>query len=373
MIPEPAPQHQQSSPPSVQLRQPPISDPDTVDPDTVTQIQARPGRPRRRRPRWRRWLVALAIVLGLALLVDKVITLATSPAPVGQFRTPEGAAEYDAAYAAALATMPTPTRTLDVPTSFGVVRVYEWTSSAVAERTPVLVASGWGSGTPMWNANLPGFLADRPVYAFDALGDAGKSVQRAPITDTAQHGTWLREVLDHVGLDKVHVVGHSFGSATTTALALSHPERVASLTQLEPVLTYDQLPLKVVLWSVPVNIGFLPQSWRDHALARIGGVSVEEVRSNDPVGRMVAAGTRHYRQAMPMPTPLTEQQRARLTMPVYVGVAGRTSLMGNKAAERARQLPNSRVKLWPNATHSLPSQEVEGLRRDLVAFWASAD
>ncbi|WP_130013403.1 alpha/beta fold hydrolase [Serinicoccus sediminis] len=37
-------------------------------------------------------------------------------------------------------------------------------------------------------------------------------------------------LLDHVGVDQVHVVGHDWGGAVAWALAAWHPERVASLT-----------------------------------------------------------------------------------------------------------------------------------------------
>jgi hypothetical protein len=43
-------------------------------------------------------------------------------------------------------------------------------------------------------------------------------------------------LLDHVGADRAHVVGHSLGGAIALELAARNPARVASLVLLEPVL-----------------------------------------------------------------------------------------------------------------------------------------
>lgn len=48
-----------------------------------------------------------------------------------------------------------------------------------------------------------------------------------------RHATDAADLLDHLGLPRVHVVGHSSGAAVGAQLALDHPERVHSLTLLE--------------------------------------------------------------------------------------------------------------------------------------------
>lgn len=43
----------------------------------------------------------------------------------------------------------------------------------------------------------------------------------------------LRELLDELGVERVHLVGHSFGGLVTREFAIAHPERIRSLTIMD--------------------------------------------------------------------------------------------------------------------------------------------
>ncbi len=130
--------------------------------------------------------------------------------------------------------------------------------------------------------------------------------------------------------------------------------------------------MKVLLLSIPLALP-VPQAWRDLALAEIGGVSVDEVRSDDPVGRMIALGSEQYSAALPTPKPLADDELRGLRMPVYLALAERQSMAGDSAAARASLIQDVTVQVWPNTTHSLPMQAREGLDAALLAFWSAHD
>jgi pimeloyl-ACP methyl ester carboxylesterase len=224
----------------------------------------------------------------------------------------------------------------------------------------------------MWGTNLPDFAAHRTVYAFDAIGDSGLSEQTIPLRDMDDNARWVEEALAGLDLDRVHLVGHSQGGGLAAAVAVRHPGRLASLTVLEPIMTFGTIPVSAIGWSAVASIPGVPKSWREHALNRIGGVEDSEVDPNDPLAQMIAAGSEHFEAgSLPTPSPLTDDELRALRMPVYVALAPDKSLAGGGAAEKAELIPNAQVKVWPRTTHSLPMQAGAALDAELEKFWAT--
>lgn len=288
---------------------------------------------------------------------------------IGRFRSPAGRREYVHAYHAAMAALPPPTDSFDVPTSVGTVHGYTWAGAAEG-RIPVALLPGRSAGVPMWGDNLADLLrSGRTIFAMDALGDAGLSEQSAPLTTFADQAVWVEETFQHLAIDRVHTVGHSFGAATTAVHALHHPGRVATLALLEPAFVLRWPPPSTFLWATLAIIPG-PKNWRDHALAALGGVEIEDVQAKTPIGEMISAGVEHFVSALPTPRPLSTAQLQRLTMPTYVAMASRRSRAGGRrAAARAATLPNATVDVWPATTHSLPMQVPRKLAHRLGWFW----
>jgi pimeloyl-ACP methyl ester carboxylesterase len=292
---------------------------------------------------------------------------------VGHFRSTAGEQAYLAAYREAMNLLPTPRSTLDLETSFGQVRVYEF-GAASADRAgmPVVLLPGRTSGVPMWASNLPDLAAARITYALDALGDAGWSVQIRPVRDAADQADWLDQVVAQLPVGSVHLVGHSFGGWLAANYAARHPERVQTLTLLDPVFVFRGLRWQVYLISLPASLPFLPRSWRTRMLSMIGGGPVDP---EEPVARMISEATEQYVLKLPVPERITATQLGGLGMPVYAALAGRSVMHnGAHAAEVARtEIPDPTVELWPDATHSLPMEESAQLDRTILAFMASHD
>jgi pimeloyl-ACP methyl ester carboxylesterase len=319
-------------------------------------------------------LGALALVLAIGFI--GVLYVISDPSPVGHFRTADGEARYKRSYARAMETLPSPTRTMDLKTSFGSVRVYEFqrlSSDAHGADTPVVLLPGRTSGVPMWATNLRGLLAQRTVYALDALGDAGMSVQTRAIENSADQGAWIEETFAGLGLTRVHLVGHSFGGWLGANYAARYPARVQTLSLLEPVFVFQGLRWQVYAITIPAALPFLPQRWRDSMLERIGGVS--SLDRTDPMTALIADATDQYALSLPLPDRLTDEQLRGLRMPVFAALAGDSFMHDAEEAVRVAKstVPNLTIKNWPGTTHSLPMERPRDIDDELLAFFTAHD
>ena len=98
---------------------------------------------------------------------------------------------------------------------------------------PVLLIHGFtGSIDPQWRA--PGIIKElADDYQVIALDNRGHGKSDKP-HDPKQYGTEMVEdavrLLDHLKIDKAHVVGYSMGGTITCKLLVTHPERLLTAT-----------------------------------------------------------------------------------------------------------------------------------------------
>ncbi|GAA0577678.1 alpha/beta hydrolase [Paractinoplanes ferrugineus] len=83
----------------------------------------------------------------------------------------------------------------------------------------------WAAVQPgLWNAGLHTVAIDQRGYSPGARPEGIDAYRTAEAADDAV------AVLDELGLGRVHVLGHDWGSLTGWQLAIRHPERVRTLT-----------------------------------------------------------------------------------------------------------------------------------------------
>ena len=325
--------------------------------------------------RWR-WpglgRVSLGIVFALLAAYTALDLLGTQPT-VGYFKSVEGQAQYWEAYRQAMEAMPPVTAVHDIRTSWGIVRVYEWRNEENRSRPPIVLLPGHSSGAPMWQSNLVGFSKEHTVYAIDALGDAGGSLQQVPLTSMDDVTSWMSETLTELGIERAHIVGHSFGGGYAADFARRHPEQVQTLTLLEPAFALNDPSPSVLFWATVGSLEFLPETWRQYGLAQVSGEAVEDLASDDPLTRMISAASANYATSLPTPTTLTAEELKSLPMPVYVALADHSPITSNGAAEAASLIPHATVRVWAHTTHSLPMQVADDLSSELTQFWRKGE
>jgi pimeloyl-ACP methyl ester carboxylesterase len=97
--------------------------------------------------------------------------------------------------------------------------------------TPVLLLHGWPDSAYVWRNQIP-FLTGHGfrVIAPDLRG-FGRSSHPVEVTDYALSKSVgdMTGLLDALGLESVHLVGHDWGAAVAWGTAMSHPDRVQKL------------------------------------------------------------------------------------------------------------------------------------------------
>jgi 3-oxoadipate enol-lactonase len=104
-----------------------------------------------------------------------------------------------------------------------------WVEDSGGTGDPLVLLHPGITDSTIWDRLLP-LLGDRRVARFDRRGFGHSPVATEPFQPVAD----LVTVLDHLGAQRVHLVGNSMGGETSLALAVTEPGRVASMTLLCP-------------------------------------------------------------------------------------------------------------------------------------------
>ncbi|MEV1243803.1 alpha/beta fold hydrolase [Nonomuraea sp. NPDC050022] len=269
------------------------------------------------------------------------------------------------AYEEAMALWPAEREPLDVETRFGAVRVYRHGTGSGA---PIVLLHGHGANASTWYGLVARLGVRHPVYAIDIIDDPGGSVQRVPITGARDGAACLEEVLAGLGLERVHLVGQSYGGWLALGPAVYGSSRTGALTLLDPG-GLEKVPLRFFLALVAALFAMrAPRSWKpwlarllaDHAL-------VERAEIMAPV----LLGVRGFRPHRSPAGPYTDEELRRITVPTQLILGGRSRLLRpRRALARARRLIATlrHAEIVPGVGHGVPQEVPELVVERILRF-----
>ncbi|MEW6279251.1 MAG: alpha/beta hydrolase [Candidatus Eremiobacterota bacterium] len=237
-------------------------------------------------------------------------------------------------------------RSLDMRSDWGETWVH------VSPRTdlpPLVFLHGFRTCAAFWEIDrqLRPLHERFQVILVDVAGQPGGSTPYCPPLDGPGYGHWLAQVLDSLGLDRVSLVGASFGGIAIVRLAEVAPERIVQAALVCPA------------GLVPVNMGsprtflynMLPVWWPTRATVRrfldaIVFHAPTHTLSGPPRERLeryllrVLTG---FRCGAELPRPLSDVELAHLTAPTSVLLGSHDPMFPlGPASARARQLTGLR-------------------------------
>lgn len=124
---------------------------------------------------------------------------------------------------------------------------------------PVVLIHGFGASTYAWRQVIPELAGSFRVIALDLNGFGYTQRPRAAESYTREGQIRLiLGVLDELGIEKAHFVGHSYGGALTLWIASRHPERVRSFALVDSAApTYPEDRRSAVAAFRPLSALFL--------------------------------------------------------------------------------------------------------------------
>jgi pimeloyl-ACP methyl ester carboxylesterase len=226
-------------------------------------------------------------------------------------------------------------------------------------------------------------LTDRyRVISYHRRGFAGSSRPQG-VVNIAQQAADARALMTHLGVDRAHVVGHSYGGCVALQLALDAPERVQSLALLEPALlavpAVEQWFAEVGAPSIGrYEAGDAPGAVAHFLRGVFGPAAYADLEriAPDAIAQAVADADTFYQCDLPgmQAWQFGPDEGRRVAQPA-LGVLGAdsdavTPLFSQANALLGALVPQTEPFVLSAATHGMPFMNPRGLAEGLAAFFA---
>lgn len=247
---------------------------------------------------------------------------------------------------------------------------------------PLVLVHGFTGGRIDFADVIDDLAADRRVVAWDHRGHADSTNTGDPATYTFEQLTNdAAGLLDALGLERFHLLGHSMGGIVAQRYALAHPERVRSLVLMDTAgEAMTGVPASMLDATVATGraegMAAVAATMRRLAAQMGGPVPVDEVtldRLEQKLTQMdVEAFAALGRQLGDFPSML-DRLGAELAVPVTVIVGEHDTGLRPAADALHAAIPGSELVVIPAAAHS-PQVENRAAWLDAVrAHLARAD
>ncbi|MFB7614630.1 alpha/beta fold hydrolase [Kitasatospora sp. NPDC056181] len=287
---------------------------------------------------------------------------------VGHFVSEEARAKFLKAYDRAMGLWPGPRRELDVETTYGTVHVHHY-GSRTGE--PVVLLHGHAGHASNWYPQIAALGEHHPVYAIDTLDDPGRSVQRVVAAGSRENAAWLGEVFSGLGLERIHLIGVSYGGWLALNQAVHAPGRLASVASLDPG-GIEKVPARFYAHMIGGLFGMLAPRRLRPALGRL---LANPALSSPPemIAPLMLAMRTYKPNTRPAARPFTDEELGSIRLPVLALLGSRSALLRPRQALRrvAALVPGVRAEIVQRAGHGLNLERPELVNAHLLQFIAS--
>lgn len=230
-----------------------------------------------------------------------------------------------------------------------------------------------GSGTPLvllhggvmtidlnFGAILPALAQTYQVIAVEMQGHGRTADIDRPLTPANLAGD-IVGLLDHLGIDRAHVLGHSFGGAVALELAVSHPDRVRSIVPISASVRIEGMHPDIMDPSKHATSDRMPTQ-EDFAAMRAAYVRLSP--HPDQFDQFIAkmGGSAHDLKGW------SDEQLAGIAAPTLIVQGDNDFITVEHAALMQQLIPGSKLAVLPDTTHMQVTRRAEYLLPMLASF-----
>jgi 3-oxoadipate enol-lactonase len=252
----------------------------------------------------------------------------------------------------------------------GIELYYESTGQG----TPLVLLMGFGDDCHAWSNQLPAFAGSHRTIVLNHRG-VGASDKPADGYSIPQFAADALGLLDHLGIERAHVLGYSMGGRVAQHLAAHHPGRLHGLV----LAATASKPNPLNLYSLKAG-AYLYERFGPEAAAAFGPlISFTHSFFAANLPSLLAAIGRPVATAMPVHAYLghvraiqehdTTGVLGRITAPTLILIGEHEWLNPMPEAERLRAgIPNARIEVIPGGGHGFLWETPEAFNRAVLAF-----
>jgi pimeloyl-ACP methyl ester carboxylesterase len=288
------------------------------------------------------------------------------------FKTPEGEVAFLAAYQKVMNMWPVPYEAIDIATRFGMTHVV---TCGPQDGPPLVLLHGMSMTSGMWVPNIADFSKHYRVYAIDVIGQPGMSIPDldGPIRDVAGYRAWMHETLDALNLERVSLVGMSYGGWLALSFAMNAPARLDKLVLLSPGACFQPLTWQFMARVMLMTL-FPTRRMTDSLM---GWMGIKDT-SADPISgcllELFYLGMKHFRvppETMRVfPGVFSDEELQALQVPVLLLIGDCEVIYDPaKAMDRARTLiPDFEGELVRGSNHNMCGSHFQIVDRRVLDF-----
>lgn len=152
---------------------------------------------------------------------------------------------------------------MTIATQNGNIHILEVDAPVESKRLPVVFVHGMACSADLWNAQLAYVARTRRAIAIDLRGHGTSTPPADHDYSPEACAVDLFAVLEALGLDRIALVGHSYGACVALAAAAAKPNAIAQLILIDPPIDCTQFPPEVYQAQIaPMQAALATEDWR---------------------------------------------------------------------------------------------------------------